>query len=75
MNYCRVSRKGSRVVFGQLPFPVDNRRPKTTPDPVRVACHQTKSDSYFFAGPKSEPPISKFSVANQKRNLCLDKSS
>jgi hypothetical protein len=31
---------------------VDNRRPKTTPDPVRVACHQTKSDTYFFAGPK-----------------------
>jgi hypothetical protein len=52
MNQCRVSRKGSGVIFGQLPFHVDRRRPKTTPDPVRVACHQTKSDTYVFAGPK-----------------------
>jgi hypothetical protein len=27
---------GSGIVFGQLPFPVDNRRPKTTPDPVAL---------------------------------------
>ena len=52
MNPCRVSRKGSGVVFGQRVFQVANRCPKTTPDPFRVAYHPTKSDTYCFAGPK-----------------------
>jgi hypothetical protein len=52
MNYCRVSRKGSGVVFGRRVFHVDGRYPKTTPDPVRVAYLLNKSDSYFFADPK-----------------------
>jgi hypothetical protein len=55
MNYCRVLRKGSGVVFGQSVFHVVRRGPKTTPDPVRAAYHQTKSDSYCYAGPYSLP--------------------
>jgi hypothetical protein len=46
-------RKGSGVVFGQSVFHVVRRGPKTTPDPVRAAYHQTKSDSYCFPGPNS----------------------
>jgi P-type Cu2+ transporter len=34
MNNCRVSRKGSGVVFGQAGSHVVDRCPKTTPDPV-----------------------------------------
>jgi hypothetical protein len=44
--------KGSGVVFGESAFQMIRRNPKTTPDPVRAAYHQTKSDSYCFAGPK-----------------------
>jgi hypothetical protein len=50
MNECRVLRKGSGVVFGESVSYVVRRCPKTTPDPVRVAYHQTKSDSYSLAG-------------------------
>ena len=50
MNSCRVWRKGSGVVFGQPALHVVDRSPKTTPDPV--AYHQTKSDTYCFAGPE-----------------------
>jgi hypothetical protein len=53
MNYGRVSRKGSGVVFGRRVFPVDGRSPKTTPDPIRVAYLLNKSDSCFFADPKT----------------------
>jgi hypothetical protein len=34
MGSCRVMWKGSGVVFGQPPLHVDNRHPKTTPDPA-----------------------------------------
>jgi outer membrane protein assembly factor BamB len=34
MNKCRVSRKGSGVVFGEAAVHVVDRCPKTTPDPV-----------------------------------------
>jgi hypothetical protein len=50
MNMCRISRKGSGVVFGQAAFHVIDRCPKTTPDPVAYC--PTKSD-YCFAGLKS----------------------
>jgi hypothetical protein len=56
MNSCRVLRKGSGVFFGESVFHVVRRCPKTTPDPFRVACHQTKSDSYCFAGPYGSHP-------------------
>jgi hypothetical protein len=49
MNKCRVSWKGSGVVFGQAAFHVVDRYPKTTPDPV--AYRTSKSDTFCFAGP------------------------
>jgi hypothetical protein len=51
MNYCRVLRKGSGVVFGERVSHMVRCCPKTTPDPFRAGYHQTKSDSYFFADP------------------------
>ena len=47
MNQCRVSRKGSGVVFGQAAFPMVDRCPKTTPDPV--AYHPIETRRQWFA--------------------------
>jgi hypothetical protein len=54
--------KGSGVVFGGSVLHVVGRCPKTTPDPVRFACHQTKS--YCPAGPYDLPVafISRFAA-------------
>ena len=51
MNSCRVSRKGSGVVFGQSVFHMVRCYPKTTPDPLGFRTSRTKYDTHCFAGP------------------------